>query len=84
CLDEWQTGEHVDVPFTAAAYKLKFTTHLKQLIMFDDKTKASDIVPCILEHMLKMARKHAKVVDAPEAAEAIQFTEDDVEVAKKV
>lgn len=56
CLDEWQTGEHVDVPFTAAAYKPKFTAHLKQLIAFDDKTKESDIVPRLLKHMLKMAR----------------------------
>ncbi|EDR11598.1 uncharacterized protein LACBIDRAFT_324274 [Laccaria bicolor S238N-H82] len=83
CLDEWQTGEHVDVPFTAAAYKPKFTTNLKQLIMFDDKTKESDIVPRLLKHMLKMARKHAKVTDALEVAQAIQFTEDDVEAAKK-
>ncbi|EDR02565.1 uncharacterized protein LACBIDRAFT_332394 [Laccaria bicolor S238N-H82] len=57
CLDEWQTGEHIDVPFTTAAYKPKFTTNLKQLIVFDNKTKESNIVPCLLKHMLKMARK---------------------------
>ena len=56
CLDKWQTGEHVNVPFTAAAYKHKFTAHLKQHITFEDKTKESDIVPHLLKHMLKMAR----------------------------
>ncbi|EDQ99238.1 uncharacterized protein LACBIDRAFT_316846 [Laccaria bicolor S238N-H82] len=82
CIDEWQTGKHNDVQFTATAYKHKFNAHLKQIIEFDKKTQKSDIVPRLLKHMLKMARKHAKVVDAPDAV-ALQLTEDDVEAAKK-
>lgn len=98
-MDEWQTGEHIDVPFTAVAYKARFNQHLKQLIEFDKKTKESDIVPRLLKHMLKMARqvvnfsnfpvlisscrKHARVVDSLEAVQAVHLTEDDVEAAKK-
>ena len=30
-LNEWVTGEHIDVAFTAAAYKTKYRTHLKHI-----------------------------------------------------
>lgn len=82
CIDEWQTGKHVDAQVTAAAYKHRFNAHLKQIIEFVKKTQESDIVPRLLKHMLKMARKPAKVVDAPDTV-ALQLTEDDVEAAKE-
>jgi hypothetical protein len=56
CIDEWKTSEHVDVQFTAAAYKYKFNLHLKKIIEFRKKTQESDIIPHHLKHMLKMAR----------------------------
>jgi len=56
CLDEWQTGEHVDVQFSAAAYKNKFTAHLKRLEDFTEKTKDANIVSRLHKHLLKMAK----------------------------
>jgi hypothetical protein len=50
------TGEHVDVPFTAAAYKAKYHAHLKRLMDFEKKTREADIIPRLLRHMLKAAR----------------------------
>jgi hypothetical protein len=50
------TGEHVDVPFTAAANKVKYRAHLKHLMDFEKKTREADIVPRLLRHMLKAAR----------------------------
>ena len=56
CLNEWQTGEHVDVQFSAAAYKNKFIAHLKWLEDFAEKTKDVNIVSCLRKHLLKMAK----------------------------
>ena len=56
CIDEWQTGEHVDVQFTATAYKHKFNAHLKQIIEFEKKTQESEIIPRLLKHILKLAK----------------------------
>ena len=57
CLDEWQTGEHVDVQFSAAAYKNKFIAHLKRLEdKFAEKTKDVNIVSRLRKHLLKMAK----------------------------
>ena len=56
CLHKWQTGEHVDVQFSAAAYKNKFIVHLKRLEDFSKKTKDANIVSCLCMHMLKMAK----------------------------
>ncbi|EDR04612.1 uncharacterized protein LACBIDRAFT_330425 [Laccaria bicolor S238N-H82] len=56
CIDEWQTGEHVDVQFTATAYKHKFNAHLKQIIEFEKKTQESKIIPRLLKHILKLAK----------------------------
>ena len=50
------TGEHVDVPFTAAAYKEKYRTHLKRIKDFETKTREANIIPRLLRHMLKAAR----------------------------
>ncbi|KIJ90071.1 hypothetical protein K443DRAFT_117147 [Laccaria amethystina LaAM-08-1] len=94
CLDEWQTGEHVDVQFSAAAYKNKFIAHLKRLEDFAEKTKDANIVSRLRKHLLKMAkyfsyrlmtvsRKHAKADDAPQVIQAARVTEDEVEAAKK-
>lgn len=55
-LDEWVTGEHVDVPFTATAYKAKYRAHLKFIIDFEKKTHDANIIPRLLRHMLKVAR----------------------------
>jgi hypothetical protein len=55
-LDEWVTGEHIDVPFTATAYKSKYRIHLKHIMDFKEKTCEADIIPRILRHMLKTAR----------------------------
>ena len=55
-LDEWVTGEHVDVPFTTMAYKAKYCAHLKRITDFEKKTREADIIPRLLKHMLKAAR----------------------------
>ncbi|KDR74233.1 hypothetical protein GALMADRAFT_141307 [Galerina marginata CBS 339.88] len=83
-LDEWVTGEHADVPFTANAYKQKYLSHLKRLTEFDEKTREADIVPRLCTHLLKMARKHAKVTDsAIGLLGAGELLDADVEAAKK-
>ena len=55
-LDEWVTGEHVDVAFTATAYKAKYVAHLQFIMDFQKKTHEADIIPRLLTHMLKVAR----------------------------
>ena len=55
-FDEWVTGEHNDVPFTAAAYKEKYCAHLKRITEFEKKTRDANIIPRLLRHMLKTAR----------------------------
>lgn len=55
-IDEWRTGEHVDVPFSAAVYQDKFLAHLKRLEDFHENTKSLDIMPRLRKHMLKKAR----------------------------
>ncbi|RDB18461.1 hypothetical protein Hypma_000275 [Hypsizygus marmoreus] len=82
CLHEWQTGEHVDVPFSASVYHDRFLAHLKTLQEFEAKTKDMDIMLRLRRHILKVARKHAKVDDAP-AAQTVQLAETDFEAAKK-
>ena len=54
-LDEWITGEHIDVPFTATAYKAKYCAHLKFIMDFKKKTCEANIIPRLLKHMLKQA-----------------------------
>ncbi|KIK04876.1 hypothetical protein K443DRAFT_4235 [Laccaria amethystina LaAM-08-1] len=80
CLDEWQTGEHVDVQFSAAAYKNKFIAHLKRLEDFAEKTKDANIFSY---RLMTVSRKHAKADDAPQVIQAARVTEDEVEAAKK-
>ena len=55
-IDEWSTGEHNDVPFTATAYKAKYCAHLKFIMDFEKKTREANIIPRLLKHMLKQAR----------------------------
>ena len=55
-LDKWVTGDHVDVPFTATAYKAKYSAHLKFITDFEKKTRDANIIPCLFKHMLKVAR----------------------------
>lgn len=54
-LKKWVTGEHVDVPFMATAYKAKYCAHLKHVTEFEKKTHEADIIPRLLKHMLKAA-----------------------------
>lgn len=55
-LDEWVTGEHVDVPFTATTYKSKYCAHFKRITDFEKKTHNANIIPRLLKHILKAAR----------------------------
>ncbi|KAF8067065.1 hypothetical protein FPV67DRAFT_1417403, partial [Lyophyllum atratum] len=82
CLDEWQSGEHQDVPFSVTGYQDKFDVHLQTLKSFETNTKDANIVPRLLKHILKNARKHAKV-DTVAASRAIQLGDVDFEAAKK-
>lgn len=56
CLDELQTGEHVDVPFSANVYQPRFVAILQMLLDFDKKTKDANIVPRLCKHLLKNAQ----------------------------
>lgn len=80
-LDEWVTGDHVDVPFTATAYKTKYHAHLKFIMDFEKKTRDADIIPRLLRHMLKVARKHAKVSGG--ASQASNISNAEIEAAKQ-
>ncbi|KAF8874589.1 hypothetical protein BD779DRAFT_1450823, partial [Infundibulicybe gibba] len=82
CLDEQQTGEHIDVPFSALAYQEKFNIHLKTLSNFDEKTCEMNIIPRLRGHLLKNARKHAKVTEAPQAR-LTRLDSADFEAAKR-
>jgi hypothetical protein len=55
-LDEWVTGEHVDVPFTTSSYKPKFRAHVQRILDFEKKTVDADIIPQLQKHMLKQAQ----------------------------
>ena len=55
-LDEWITGEHIDVPFTATAYKAKYCAHLKFIMDFKKKTHEANIILRLLKHMFKQAQ----------------------------
>ncbi|KAJ3547081.1 hypothetical protein NMY22_g1794 [Coprinellus aureogranulatus] len=79
-LDQWVTGEFVDVPFASSVYHDKYETHLANLQSFDKKTATSKIIPQLCEHLLKVARRNAKVVDVQQERQAI-FTEDDFSAA---
>ncbi|SJK99346.1 uncharacterized protein ARMOST_02639 [Armillaria ostoyae] len=83
CLDEWQTGQHVDVQFTAASYKEKYNGHLKTLQDFDQRTKEVGIIPKLRYSLAKKARKHAKIVDKPTGSRVTQIDDLDIEAAKK-
>ncbi|KAG6839010.1 hypothetical protein C0991_006603, partial [Blastosporella zonata] len=61
CLEEWQSGEYHDVTFLVTAYQTKYKAHLAALREFDVKTKEHNIVPRLRKHLLRNARKHAKV-----------------------
>ncbi|KAK0434700.1 hypothetical protein EV421DRAFT_1892684 [Armillaria borealis] len=82
CLDEWKTGQHVDVPFSAASYTEKYDSHLKSLCDFDRRTKDIGIVTKLRQSLAKKARKHAKIADQP-AKRIAQLDNTDVETAKK-
>ncbi|KAG6850199.1 hypothetical protein C0991_010683, partial [Blastosporella zonata] len=82
CLDEWQSGKHVDVPFAAAQYHNKFNVHMKTLLSFKAKTQDADIIPRLCNHMLKKARKHAKVKDGT-APRVVELDDNDIAAAKK-
>ncbi|PBK87910.1 hypothetical protein ARMGADRAFT_938188, partial [Armillaria gallica] len=56
CLDEWQTGQHVNIQFTAASYKEKYNGHLKTLQNFDQRTEEVGIIPKLCQNLTKKAR----------------------------
>jgi hypothetical protein len=56
CIDEWLTGEQVDIAFTGDRYREKFNAHLTALQNFEDETSADKVVPRIQKMMLKSAR----------------------------
>ncbi|GLB43996.1 hypothetical protein LshimejAT787_1501800 [Lyophyllum shimeji] len=82
CLDEWVTGQHIDVPFSVAAYQSKFEVHLKALLDFEESTRDANIVLRLRKHLLANARKHAKV-DDPSRVQGSQLGALDFEAAKK-
>ncbi|KAJ7588278.1 hypothetical protein C8J56DRAFT_941262 [Mycena floridula] len=82
CLDEWQSGEHVNVQFTANVYQEKYEAHLKTLKAFHARTKDANIIPKMCVRLLKNARKHAKIVDTV-AAHVMQLDDLDLEAAMK-
>jgi hypothetical protein len=55
-IDEWQTGKHVDVPFSVAGYHSKYDAHIKTLNEFNNHTKEANIVPRLCQQLLKRAR----------------------------
>jgi len=82
-LDEWVTGEHVAVAFSQNAYKQKYLAHVRRLKDFDEKTRESNIVPRLRKHLLKMARKHAKVDATGVKSKPAELSQEDIEAAKK-
>ncbi|KAK0431830.1 hypothetical protein EV421DRAFT_1720165 [Armillaria borealis] len=82
CLDEWQTGQHVDMQFTAASYKHKYENYLKTLQDFDKQMKDIGIIPKLRQSLTKWARKHTKILDQP-AVRIVQIDDIDIESVKK-
>ncbi|GLB44043.1 hypothetical protein LshimejAT787_1502270 [Lyophyllum shimeji] len=83
CLDEWQSGEHVDVPFSAAQYQAKYNAHMTTLVNFEAKTKEANIIPRLRQHLLKKAMKHAKVDETASSTQTVELADADIEAAKK-
>ncbi|KAG6806709.1 hypothetical protein H0H92_010303 [Tricholoma furcatifolium] len=83
CLDEWVSGERADVPFTAAQYKTKFEAHFKIIVTFEAKTRKANIIPRLRQHMLKKARKHARVEVPGVTKRVLKLEDTNVEAAKK-
>ncbi|KAG6827067.1 hypothetical protein H0H92_013336 [Tricholoma furcatifolium] len=83
CLDEWQSGEHGDVPFAAAQYHSKFHKHMKTIQNFADRTHDTDIIFRLRNQMLKMARKHAKVENDRATVGNAELDDADIEAAKE-
>jgi hypothetical protein len=55
-LDEWQTGEHTDVHFSANLYRGKFEKQLANLEEFATHTKRAGIVPSMQKQLAQLAR----------------------------
>ncbi|KAF8810332.1 hypothetical protein BYT27DRAFT_7092442, partial [Phlegmacium glaucopus] len=62
--------------------KTKYHIHLKRIMNFEKKTQEADIIPRLLRHMLKAARKHAKVSDEG-APQVTNISDADIEAAKQ-
>ncbi|KAF5309284.1 hypothetical protein D9611_014658 [Ephemerocybe angulata] len=58
-LDEWQSGTHRHVDFSAAGYYGKYLQNLDNLQQFELKTKEEQILPRLRRHLLRTARRHA-------------------------
>ncbi|KAJ8521883.1 hypothetical protein ONZ45_g1434 [Pleurotus djamor] len=61
-LDEWLTGEHVDMPFSAHNYRDKYHAHLQTLRNF--QAHAPGVVLQLRKRLLTHARRYAKVDEA--------------------
>ncbi|KAJ8522272.1 hypothetical protein ONZ45_g1162 [Pleurotus djamor] len=61
-LDEWLTGEHVDMPFSAHNYRDKYHAHLQTLRNF--QAHAPSVVLQLRKRLLTQARRYAKVDEA--------------------
>ncbi|KAF5328972.1 hypothetical protein D9611_013502 [Ephemerocybe angulata] len=80
-LDEWVSGEHVEVQFSANSYHAKYDQHIATLEAFDENTAEDRILPRLLEHILKVSRKHAKVIEHP-ASRKVTLSAIDFDPAK--
>ena len=93
--DKWVTGEHVNVPFTATAYKAKHCVHLKCIMDFETKTCKHSLSPqtyaqiCLVSLfqpvpgpvLICLFRKHARV-SKEGAAQASNISNTEIEAAK--
>ncbi|KAI0683263.1 hypothetical protein BC835DRAFT_1478509 [Cytidiella melzeri] len=60
-LDEWITGEHINIPFSSHSYRAKYESHLKTLTDFAAHTQDKQIVPQLRQRLLTYARRYAQV-----------------------
>ncbi|TEB37166.1 hypothetical protein FA13DRAFT_1622236, partial [Coprinellus micaceus] len=79
-LDQWVTGEFVELKFASSVYQEKYEAHIANLEAFEKQSTASKIIPQLCEHLLKTARRHAKVTDIQHERHAT-FTDDDINAA---
>ncbi|EPQ49844.1 hypothetical protein GLOTRDRAFT_51519 [Gloeophyllum trabeum ATCC 11539] len=82
-LEEWQTGQKTDIPFTETAYSSHFENHLRALEQFHQKTKDLKIMPQIQMKLRRKARAYAKADDEEQSGSREIFEDADVEAARR-